>query len=81
MYYKRNLTKPIISFFNYLMLISISLILIFDGKRSFLKKYSKCKANFKEFVPWLKYDWFHLKWYTMFQDLSRCSIETGFWRI
>ena len=25
--------------------------------------------------------WFHLKLYQMFQDLSRRSILTGFWRI
>ena len=45
------------------------------------------EAEFKEierrlkFKPWLKYGWFHLKLYSMFQDLSRRSIETGFWRI
>ena len=45
------------------------------------------EAEFKEFErrlkfkPRLKYGWFHLKLYSMFQDLSRCSIETGFWRI
>ena len=45
------------------------------------------KAEFKEFEPrlkfekWLKYGWFHLKLYSMFQDLSRRSIETGLWGI
>jgi len=45
------------------------------------------EAGFKEleqrlkFKPRLKYSWFHLKWYSMFQDLNRRSIETGFWRI
>ena len=39
------------------------------------------EAEFKEFEPRLKYSWFHLKLYSMFQDLSRRSIETGFWRI
>jgi len=45
------------------------------------------KAEFKEFEPRLKfkprlkYGWFHLKLYSLFQDLSRSSIETGFWRI
>ena len=45
------------------------------------------EAEFKEFEPRLKfkprlkYGWFHLKLYSMFQDLSRRSIETGFWRI
>ena len=32
------------------------------------------KAEFKEFEPRLKYGWFHLKLYQMFQDLSRCLI-------
>ena len=42
------------------------------------------EAEFKEFEPRLKfktrlkYDWFHLKLYSMFQDLSRRSIKTGF---
>jgi len=30
-----------------------------------------------KFKPWLKYGWFHLKSYSMFQDLSQRSIETG----
>ena len=48
----------------------------------------KCpEAEFKKFErrprfkPQLKYGWFHLKLYLMFQDLSRRSIETGFLRI
>ena len=28
----------------------------------------------------LKYNWFHLKLYLIYQDLSRRSIQTGFWR-
>ena len=42
------------------------------------------EAEFKEFEPWLKfkprlkYGWFHLKVYSIFQDLCRRSIETGF---
>ena len=42
------------------------------------------EAEFKEFEPRLKfktrlkYGWFHLKLYSMFQDLSWRSIETGF---
>jgi len=32
-------------------------------------------AEFKEFERRLKYDWFHLKSYSWFQDLSRRSIE------
>ena len=45
------------------------------------------EAGFKEFeprlkfMPRLKYGGFHLKLYSMFKDLSRHSIETGFWRI
>ena len=35
------------------------------------------EAEFKEFDPRLKFGWFHLKLYSMFQDLSRRSIETG----
>ena len=35
------------------------------------------EAEFKEFEPRLKFGWFHLKLYSMFQDLSRRSIETG----
>ena len=44
-------------------------------------------AEFKEFErrfkfkPRLKYGWFHLKWYQMFQDLSRRLIYPGFWQI
>ena len=43
------------------------------------------EADLKEFELWLKfetrlkYGWFHLKLYSMFQDLGRLSIETGFW--
>ena len=39
------------------------------------------EAKFKEFEPRLKYGWFHLKLYSIFQDLSRLLIETGFWQI
>ena len=43
----------------------------------------KSEAEFKKFKfkPRLKYGWFHLKLYSIFQDLSRHSIETGFWQI
>ena len=40
---------------------------------------SEPEVEFKE--PQLKYCWFHLKLYSIFQDLSRRSIETGFWQI
>ena len=39
------------------------------------------EAEFKEFEPRLKYGWFHLKLYSLFQDLRRRSIETGCWQI
>ena len=45
------------------------------------------KAEIEKFEPRLKfetrlkYSWFYLKLYSMFQDLSLRSIETGFWRI
>ena len=45
------------------------------------------EVEIKEFEPQLKfktrlkYGWFHLKLYSMFQDLSRRSIESGFRRI
>ena len=42
------------------------------------QRFMPSKAEFKEFVPRLKYGWFHLKWYSTFQDLSRHPIETGF---
>ena len=50
-------------------------------------KFILSEAEFKEFEPRLKfklrlkYSWFHLKSCSLFQDLSRRSIETGFWRI
>ena len=50
-----------------------------------IKQYSE--AEFKEFErrlkfkPWIKYGWFHLKLYSMFQDLSGRLIETKIWRI
>ena len=47
----------------------------------------RSEAEFKEFEPplkfetRLKYGWFNLNLYSMFQDLRRRPIETGFWRI
>ena len=52
-----------------------------------LCKILTAEAEFKEFEPRLKFEtrlkngWFPLKLYSMFQDLSRRLIETGFWRI
>ena len=49
-----------------------------------IKKVKLLEAEFKEFEPWLKfkpqlkYGWFHLKLYSMFQDLSRHLIEPIF---
>ena len=37
------------------------------------------EPEFKKLEQRLKYDWFLLKLYSMFQELSRRSIETGFW--
>ena len=48
------------------------------------KHLAEPEVEFKEFELWpkfkprLKYGWFHLKLYSIFQDLSRRSIETGF---
>ena len=39
------------------------------------------EAEFKEFEPRLKYSWFHLKFNSIFKDLSRGWIETGFCKI
>ena len=45
------------------------------------------ESEFKEYEPRLKlkprlkYGWFHLKLYLIFQDLGRRSIKTGFWQI
>ena len=50
-------------------------------------RFDDTEAEFKEFEPWLKfksglkYGWFYLKLYSIIQDLSRRSIETGFWGI
>ena len=41
----------------------------------------KPEAEFKEFEPRVKYGWFHLKLYKIFQDLSWRLIGTGFWQI
>ena len=41
-------------------------------------KIKSSEARFK-IEARLKYGWFQLNLYTMFQDLSRRSIETGFW--
>ena len=42
--------------------------------------HKQTEAEFKEFEPRLKYGWFHLKLYSIFQDLSGQLIKTGFWQ-
>ena len=48
------------------------------------RKFKETEAEFKEFEPQfkfkprLKYGWFNLKLYKIFQDLCRRIIETGF---
>jgi len=50
-----------------------------------MKQAKRTEAEFKEFEPRLKfetrpkYGWFYLRLWSMFQDLSRRSIETVFW--
>ena len=45
-----------------------------------VKFFAESVAEFKEFErrfkfkPRFKYGWFHLKFYQMFQDLSRCLV-------
>ena len=50
----------------------------FHGKQT---NTNKPEAEFKEFDTRLKNGWFYLKLYSIFQDLSRRSIETGLWQI
>ena len=48
------------------------------------QRFTSSEAEFKEFEPRLKFKprfkhgWFHLKLYSIFQNLSRRSIEAGF---
>ena len=51
-----------------------------------LVRYNWTEAEFKEFErftfkPRLKFWWFHLNLYELFQDLGRRSVEPGFWGI
>ena len=39
------------------------------------------KQEYLIYLTRLKYGWFTLKLYSMFQDVSRRSVETSFWRI
>ena len=63
--------------FNY----GFPLIVIFTCKEPIFELLKRSEAEFKEFEPRLKYGWIYLKLYLIFQDLSRRSIETGFWQI
>jgi len=49
--------------------------------KNVVTKINKSEAEFEEFEPRLKYSWFHLKSYSLLQNLSRSLTETGFWRI
>ena len=63
------------------MLIKATTSFILIHSQSFLNS----EAEFKEFEPrlkfkpGLKYGWFFFKLYSIVQDLSGRSIETGFW--
>ena len=61
--------------------VLINLFLIDLARSFFYKKNIDIRCRIEEFEPRLKYGWFLLKLYSMFQDLWWCSIETGFWRI
>ena len=53
-----------------------------QGRTRYLDIHGKLRypeAEFKGIEPRLNYGWFHLKLYSIFQDLSRRSIETSFW--
>ena len=43
-------------------------------------EFNKFEPRLK-YKPGLKYGWFHLKLYSIFQNLSRGSIETDLWGI
>jgi len=60
-------------------LLNINKVILFP--EVWFKKKLNPEAEFKEFELWLKYGWFHLKLYSDFKDLSRRSVETGFWGI
>ena len=47
--------------------------LLLINKKCSVAKFKEFERRFK-FKPWLKYGWFHLKLYQMFQDLSRLLI-------
>ena len=51
-----------------------------DIVTQFVSEFNEFEPRLK-FKPQLKYGWFYLKLYLIFQDLSRRSIETGFRQI
>ena len=69
------------------LFVYLKIILIFSLYPGKCLNFNTSEAEFKEFEPrlkfkpWLKYGWFHFKLYSIFQDLRRRSIETGFWQI
>ena len=59
-----------------------SLIRLKGFKRNIVNGWSpEITSSEAEFELRLKYGWFHLKLYSIFQDLRQRSIETGFWGI
>ncbi len=59
----------------------VKFCLSFQAKQFNFKTISKPKSEFNKFEPQFKHEWFRLKLYLLFRDLSRLSIGTGFWRI
>ena len=57
-------------------------LILQEKKNNIMNKLSnEPEAEFKELEPRLKYGLFHLELHLMFQDLSRRSNKTGYWRI
>ena len=57
-----------------LSLIPFKLLISFISFILFISLNKLSEAEFKEFEPQFNYDWFPVKLYLMFQDLSRRSI-------
>ena len=72
--YSENQKQFMTSFFGFIISVRKGSFICI-ATELFLKE--SPEAEFKEF----KYGWFQLKLYSMFQDLSRRSTETGFWWI
>ena len=57
-------------------------LILQEKKNNIMNKLSnEPGAEFKELEPRIKYGLFHLELHLMFQDLSRRSNKTGYWRI